>query len=74
MKEAAETVIKRLESDPIKIFERGESKLVRVILPDDFPWRDPAAILELYHGKFEGWTSPRTIRVVPRTLLQPLID
>ena len=74
MKEAAETVIKRLESDPIKIFEKGESKLVRVILPDDFPWREPAAILELYHGRFEGWASPRTIRVVPRTLLQPLID
>ena len=74
MEEAAETVIKRLESDPVKVFAKRESRLVRLIGPDDFPWWDPAAILELYHGRFEGWANPRVLRVLPRTLLQPLID
>ncbi len=74
MEEAAEIVIKRLESDPIKVFTKGESQPVRIIGPDDFPWWDPAAILELYHEHFEDWERPRVLRVVPRTLLQPLID
>jgi len=74
MKAAAESVIKRLETNPIKVFSKGKSNLLRTIVPDDFPWREPAAILELYHGRYEGWASPRTLRVLPRTLLQPLID
>ncbi|MBN37162.1 MAG: hypothetical protein CMI29_01730 [Opitutae bacterium] len=74
MEFAAETVIKRLETDPIKIYSKGKPKPVRIIVPDDFPWRDPTAILELYHGQLKRWESPRILRVLPRTLLQPLID
>ena len=74
MEAAAETVIKRLEVNPVEIFANGSTDLVRTIVPDDFPWREPAAILELLHGRFQGWASPRVHRVVPRTLIQPLID
>ena len=74
MEEAAETVIKRLESGPVEVFAKGDSGPARILGPDDFPWWDPAAILELYHGRFEGWASPRVLRILPRTLLQPLID
>ena len=74
MEEAAEAVIKRLNSEPIKIFANDESRPIRIIGPDDFPWWDPAAILELYHGQYEGWVSSRVLRVIPKTLIQPLID
>ena len=74
MEEAAEIVIKRLESDPVEVLAKGRRQPVRIIGPDDFPWWDPASILELHHGRFEGWATPRTLHVVPRTLLQPLVD
>ena len=48
--------------------------VVRVIGPDDFPWFEPMAILELYHGHFARWSWPRRHRIVPGTLIQPLID
>ncbi len=63
MKEAAETVIKRLE-DGIEVKKTGllgfgKSEVVRVLGPTDFPWREPAHILELYHDNTSRWASKR---------------
>ena len=74
MAEAAETVIKRLETEPIKVIPKGKSKPVQILGPDDFPWSNPTMILELYHGQLRRWTWPRFSMIVPRTLIQPLID
>lgn len=74
MNQAAEMVIERLENTPVKILEKNSRKLIRTIGPEDFPWWDPASILELYHCEYSGWRSRRSHRIVPRTLIQPLID
>jgi len=63
MKEAAEVVIKRLE-EGIEVKKSGllgfgKAEVVRVLGPTDFPWREPAHILELYHGKTSRWASKR---------------
>lgn len=63
MKEAAETVIKRLE-DGIEVKKPGlpgfgEPEVVRVLGPTDFPWKEPSQILELYHGRTSRWASKR---------------
>lgn len=74
MAEAAETVAARLAAAGIPVFAEGSPDPVRILGPDDFPWNDPTAILELYHGHLEDWADPRRLRIVPRTLIQPLID
>ncbi|MDG2013236.1 MAG: alpha/beta hydrolase [Pirellulaceae bacterium] len=74
MQEAAEVVLQRLESQPIKLFLTGESKPVRILGPDDFPFTSPRQILELYHGQTDGWAVARWIGRPARTLIGPLID
>ncbi len=74
MIEAAQKVIEKLEKEPIAVFEEGKTKPVQVIGPDDFPWWDPSAILELYHNQYNRWSIPRNYSIASRTLLQPLID
>jgi len=79
MAEAAESVIKRLEEKPIEVsakgfFGFGEPTVVRVIGPDDFPWDEPAWILELYHGQTKRWAQRRGRMRGTGTLIHPLID
>ena len=74
MAEAAEVVATRLAEESIPVFGVDQSHPIRILGPDDFPWNDPVAVLELYHGRLEDWADPRRPRIVPRTLIQPLID
>ena len=64
MKEAAESVIKKLETEGIEVQKAsvpGVDRLqtVRILGPTDFPWDEPAQILELYHGQTARWASQR---------------
>ncbi|MDG2102722.1 MAG: alpha/beta fold hydrolase [Pirellulaceae bacterium] len=74
MQEAAEVVLQRLESEPIKLFVEGESKPIRILGPDDFPFTSPRQILELYHGQTSGWAAARFLGRPSKTLISPLID
>ena len=79
MKEAAETVIKRLENGPIEvrarnIFGFGPPPVVQALGPDDFPWDEPNEILELYHGQMQRWSRPRQRMSGTGVLIHPLID
>jgi pimeloyl-ACP methyl ester carboxylesterase len=79
MAEAAETVIKRLEEKPIEVSANsllgvGKPTVGRVIGPDDFPWDNPAWILELYHGHTKRWAQTRDRMRGTNTLIHPLID
>jgi pimeloyl-ACP methyl ester carboxylesterase len=81
MAEAAREVIQRLEKEPwqleVKDPETGEKQLAGILVPKDFPWRDPTQILELYHGHTERWQTRSTGRSQrPRqiNLVWPLID
>ena len=74
MMRVASTVIERLENEPIEVFAKGEEKPVRIIGPDDFPWWDPTAILELYYHRYDRWAKPRNYSIASRALIQPLID
>ena len=79
MVEAAKTVITRLEKDPIEVETKGflgigKPRVVRELGPDDFPWQEPAAILEMYHGHYDRWAAPRPRAWGRGRLIQPLID
>lgn len=79
MAEAAETVIKRLEDERITVsinglLGSGKPSVVRVLGPDDFPWHEPALILELYHGRTKRWARKRPRMRGTGTLIHPLID
>ena len=74
MMRVALTVIERLENKPVEVFAKGGKKPVRIIGPDDFPWWDPTAILELYYHRYDRWAQPRNYSIASRTLIQPLID
>jgi pimeloyl-ACP methyl ester carboxylesterase len=79
MEEAAETVIKRLEKDPIEVRARsflgfGSPAVVRILGPDDFPWDEPDQILELYHGQTRRWARLRQRMRGTGVLIHPLID
>ena len=79
MKEAAETVIKRLENGPIEvrarnIFGFGPPPVVQALGPDDFPWDEPNQILELYHGQMQRWSRPRQRMRGTGVLIHPLIE
>lgn len=79
MREAAEVVIRKLESDGIAVEKAGllsfgKSEVVRVLGPTDFPWKEPAQILELYHGKTSRWASKRRRARGNVEILYHLID
>lgn len=81
MDEAARVVIERLEREPIKLYREAtddqERRLIAVLGPEDFPWHDPAQILEMYHGHYDRWVNQyRTRNRLRRTrpLIGPLID
>ena len=79
MAEAAETVIKRLEAGvEVKgkggFLGLGEPTVVRILGPYDFPWKEPAQILELYHGQTKRWARPRGRAWGNAELLLHLID
>ena len=75
MAAAAEAVIQRLEREPIQYQRAGDTSFLG---PEDFPWRDPALILQLYHDDLTPWTSGAFgdggVAGGPRTILGPLID
>ncbi len=74
MSEVAETVIERLENGGIKVFADEQTKPVRILGPDDFPYWDPRSILEIYHRQLSRWAKPRSGWGRPSTLLQAMID
>lgn len=79
MKEAAESVIKRLETEGIEVQKAsllgfGKLETVRVLGPTDFPWDEPAQILELYHGYTARWASKRRRSRGNVKILYHLID
>ena len=79
MAEAAEAVIAKLEEKPISVTAKGKMgwgkpNVVRVLGPDDFPWDNPVAILELYHGHLNRWTTPRRGLYGYGPLIYHLID
>lgn len=78
MEAAAETVIKRLEKDPIKVSKPGllgfGKQTAFIIGPQDFPWREPAQVLELYHNQTKRWAKNRPRMFGPGPLLIHLVD
>ena len=77
MTEAAETVISRLETQPIKVVGKGmfgTEETTQILGPEDFPWRNPVAILELYHGQTKRWQKPRRNGPGYGTLIYSLMD
>ncbi len=79
MVEAARVVIERLEREPLAIEgQNRKGEPVKVVLGrEDFPSRDPAQILELYHGHYERWARPSSGSSQggrKMTLIGPLID
>ncbi len=81
MVEAARVAIERLEREPIEITTEGpDGEPVKVVIGrEDFPWRNPAEILELYHGYHERMVRQRVQRGgrggrSRMSLIGPLID
>ena len=75
MGEAAEAVIRKLEG-PLVIQAEDGSRSV-TLGPSDFPSRNPAAILALYHGHYDPWLEAdddSENQVLRRPLIGPLID
>jgi len=73
---AAEAVIQRLEREPLALEVAGRTVLVG---PLDFPSRDPAQILEMYHGEFsrlrrDAASQSFGPQEVERSILGVLID
>ena len=72
---AAEAVVRRLERGDVEVEVAGQSV---VVTADDFPSRDPAAILALYHGHVSavagGLAGELRPREMDRPIIGPLID
>lgn len=54
MAAAAEAVIARLERG-IEIKAEDGEEVLTTLGPASFPWNDPTAILEMYHGQLQRW-------------------
>lgn len=79
MAEAARVVIERLEREPIVVKNDDDSATIVVLGPDDFPWYDPAMILELHHGRTARWRLQSAMHSAlgggrERGVIGPLID
>jgi hypothetical protein len=82
MAEAAQSVIQRLEREPLSVEFKdrvsGETKTIAVIGAEDFPWNDPTRILELYHGHSQPLGQALALagqsRMQRISLVGPLID
>lgn len=59
MNVAARAVIERLEKKPLQV-EAEDGRVVAILGPDDFPWKEPSRILELYHGELGRWAETRS--------------
>lgn len=73
MGQAARTVIEDLERAPIVIQGRSGGKPVAWLGPYDFPWRQPARILALYHRHYAPWQRAAERDQDDRTRTQDLI-
>lgn len=79
MQTVADAVAAELATRPIAVKkadldESGNTRTVRILNSEDFPWREPAQILELYHTKRDRWaSSPHRTRTYPKLILH-LID
>lgn len=78
MEEVAETVIKQLEEKPIKVKKKVLFGLgyetAFIIGPEDFPWREPNELLELYHNQTKRWAKNRGQMYGRAKLLIHLVD
>src|SRR5688500_18794691 len=82
MAEAAQTVIQRMEREPLRVALKdrvsGETKTIAVVGAEEFPWNDPTRILELYHGHSQRLGQALAVasqsRVQRINLVGPLID
>lgn len=74
MEAAAEAVLTRLENGGVEVNDHANGKLKFLLGPDDFPWDQPAQILELYHGQTDRWVKGRGLRQSYYNLIFPLID
>ena len=67
---AAEAVLRRFERELVEVEAGGQSV---VLTPDDFPTRDPAAILALYHGHIDSLRGAIAGQLRPREGDRPIL-